>query len=253
MNEIIDPSGAKSALPVYKAPSLNDVVIERIRAGVPLDEAREYYRFAREVELDAAKIAFTKAMVKAQAEMSAVSKDMANPQTHSKYASLGAVDAAIRGPYTRNNLACSFDERTSTADNWIAVILDVSHISGYSREFRLQLPADGVGAKGGAVMTRTHATVAAITYARRALLKMAFNLSEVDDDGNAANKSEPRITEEQVEELCNMLEPASEGEWRSFLGTMKVAGIVEIPQSRFQEAKTSITRWLEKKNAAKNA
>jgi hypothetical protein len=65
------------------------------------------------------------------------------------------------------------------------------------------MPADGKGAKGGDVMTKTHATGAAVSYGQRYLLKMIFNLAvgEVDDDGNGASgQTMPEV------ELCNRLD-----------------------------------------------
>jgi hypothetical protein len=48
------------------------------------------------------------------------------------------------------------------------------------------MPSDGKGAKGGDVMTKTHATGAAESYGMRYLLKMIFNIAigEEDNDGN---------------------------------------------------------------------
>ena len=56
------------------------------------------------------------------------------------------------------------------------------------------MPADGKGAKGGDVMTKTHATGAAVSYGMRYLLKMIFNVAvgEDDTDGNG-----PRETPDQ--------------------------------------------------------
>jgi hypothetical protein len=60
------------------------------------------------------------------------------------------------------------------------------------------MPSDGKGAKGGGVMSRTHATGAAITYGKRYLKNMIFDLrfDETDDDGNGAG-----ITNDQGFEL----------------------------------------------------
>lgn len=44
------------------------------------------------------------------------------------------------------------------------------------------MPADGKGAKGGDVMTKTHAAGSAMSYGQRYLLKMIFNLAVGDDD-----------------------------------------------------------------------
>jgi hypothetical protein len=53
------------------------------------------------------------------------------------------------------------------------------------------MPADGKGARGNDVMTKTHATGAAITYGKRYLLGMIFNLAVTrDDDGNGAGNGD---------------------------------------------------------------
>ena len=55
------------------------------------------------------------------------------------------------------------------------------------------MPADGKGAKGGDVMTKTHATGSAMTYGQRYLVKMIFNIAVgADDDGRAAG-AQPTI------------------------------------------------------------
>jgi hypothetical protein len=56
------------------------------------------------------------------------------------------------------------------------------------------MPADGKGARGNDVMTKTHATGSAVSYGMRYLLKMIFNVSsgEADDDGNAASRRDRR-------------------------------------------------------------
>src|SRR6185369_5301511 len=67
----------------------------------------------------------------------------------------------------------------------IRVVAYVSR-GGYTRLYRIDMPADGKGAKGGDVMTKTHAAGAAMSYASRYLLKAIFNVSvgEEDSDGN---------------------------------------------------------------------
>jgi ERF superfamily len=215
MPDIPLPPKDNGTLPVpkYVPPTLTEVVVERIRAGLNLEEAKEYYRFLREIQGDEAKIAFNTAMVRAQQHMSTISRDMENPLTRSRYASLSAVDKAIRPHYTEEGLVPMFDTRASAkGDAWILCVLELSHLGGHSREFSVDIPADGIGAKGGAVMTRTHATMSAITYGRRTLLKMAFNLAEADDDGNAASRpiAQPaeRITPEQAAEIERLVTEA---------------------------------------------
>ena len=54
---------------------------------------------------------FMAALVKAQRDMAPIARDMDNPSTKSRYASLAAVDRAIRPAYTAAGLAPTFDTR----------------------------------------------------------------------------------------------------------------------------------------------
>jgi hypothetical protein len=53
----------------------------------------------------------------------------------------------------------------STGQNCVRVVCYVA-AHGHERKHHIDLPADGKGAKGGDVMTKTHATMSAITYGR---------------------------------------------------------------------------------------
>ncbi len=154
----------------------------------------------RQREQDRAEaLAFNEAMNAAQAEMGPISQDASNPQTKSKYASYTALDKALRPIYTKHGFSLSFGTGDGAPENWVRVICKVAHNAGHSDHPHLDMPADGKGAKGSDVQTKTHATMSAVSYARRGLLKMIFNISEGDDDGNAAG-NEP-ITKEMADEI----------------------------------------------------
>jgi hypothetical protein len=70
----------------------------------------------------------------------------------------------------------------------------VSHVGGHSRTYHRDMPADGKGAKGGDVMTKTHAAGAAGSYGARYLLKGIFNVAigEYDNDGNGRRQADGR-------------------------------------------------------------
>jgi hypothetical protein len=129
---------------------------------------------------------FNIAMNATQSELGRVAADLTNPQTHSKYASYAALDRKVRPIYTKHGFSLSFDtDPTSPADT-VLVLCYVSHKAGHTRTYRNLMPSDGKGAKGGDVMTKTHATGAAESYGMRYLLKMIFNIAigEEDNDGN---------------------------------------------------------------------
>ena len=58
-----------------------------------------------------------------------------------------------------------------------------------SRTFSKWIPVSTTGIRGQSMMTPTHASIASVTYGRRALLKMMFNLAEEDTDGNLRTMS----------------------------------------------------------------
>ena len=128
---------------------------------------------------------FNNMMSVAQGEMTRISKDSANPQTRSRYASLEALDEAIRPIYTRCGFSVSFDDETpdERRDGWLRCLAYVSN-GAETRKFTKWIPISTTGIKGTSMMTPTHGSTAAMTYARRTLLKMIFNLAEEDHDGN---------------------------------------------------------------------
>lgn len=132
-----------------------------------------------------AEVAFNEAMNKVQAGLKRISADLYNPQTRSRYASYAALDRVLRPVYTEHGFSLSFDTGESAPDT-VLVLCHVSHSAGHTRLYRATMPADGKGAKGGDVMTRTHAAGAGMSYGMRYLLKMIFNVAigEDDNDGN---------------------------------------------------------------------
>lgn len=153
--------------------------------AVDIDKMERLLAMQERVMERNAESAFNEAMRAAQGEMRQVSTDANNPQTRSRYATYAAIDAALRQIYTR----CGFSISYGTGDapeGYVRVIAYVSHVGGHTRQYKADMPADGKGAKGGDVMTKTHAFGAGTSYGMRYLLKMIFNVAigEYDLDGN---------------------------------------------------------------------
>jgi ERF superfamily len=130
---------------------------------------------------------FDEALVACQTELQPVTADAVNQHTNGhKYASYAALDRAIRPIYAKHGLALTFTTGERSTDTSVEVVAFlIGH--GQSRRYALLVPADGKGARGGDVMSRTHATASACSYGMRYLATMIFNLAiDRDDDGNAA-------------------------------------------------------------------
>jgi ERF superfamily len=131
--------------------------------------------------------AFNAALAEAQTEMHPVATDSDNPQTRSRYASYAALDRAVRPIYAGHGFALSFNTADAQGPEQARIVCDVSHVGGHTRRYHIDMPVDGKGARGGDVMTRTHAMGSGVSYGMRYLLRMIFNLAiDYDDDGNAA-------------------------------------------------------------------
>ncbi len=131
--------------------------------------------------------AFNAALADAQTEMHPVAADSDNPQTRSRYASYAALDRAVRPIYTTHGFALSFNTADAPGPEQARILCDVCHAGGHTRRYHVDMPVDGKGARGGDVMTKTHAMGSGISYGMRYLLRMIFNLAiDQDDDGNAA-------------------------------------------------------------------
>lgn len=157
--------------------------------SVDIDKMERLIAMQERMQAKDAQLEYDNAMAAAQTGMKAVRADSDNPQTKSKYASYAALDKAIRPTYSSNGFSLSFDTAEGAPDNCVRIVCKVAHRGGHREIHHIDMPADGKGARGNDVMTRTHATGAAITYGKRYLLGMIFNIAvgEDDDDGNSAS------------------------------------------------------------------
>lgn len=229
-------------------------VIERAATNpdVNMDKMERLLVMQERIFAKNAEMAFNASMTDAQSNMRQVSADATNPQTRSQYASYSALDKAIRPVYTQHGFSLSFDTADGAQPDWVRVVCYVSHRNGHSRTYHVDMPADGKGAKGGDVMTKTHAAGSAMSYGMRYLLKLIFNVAvgEDDDDGNAASEmpTSPRITAHQVADLKAMMEEVKQNE-SAMLKHFKIARIEDMRVTQLEEAILTLER-KRKNNAA---
>jgi hypothetical protein len=188
-----------------------------VQASQPMarqdDVATMFERFAKDKDIDVdklerlmsmvidnqrrqAEMAFNAALSRAAKQIKAAVTDEFNPQTKSWFASYEALDKAARPHYTENGLSLTYKTERCDIPEYITVVCLAKHEDGHTERYAIDMPADGKGAKGGDVMTKTHATGSAVTYGMRYLLKMIFNIpvkDKADDDGNGADPGDKKI------------------------------------------------------------
>jgi len=207
-----------------------------IHAGHDLASVKEMIAFGKELEADAAEKAFNEAMAAAQKEMGPVATNMANAQTQSRYADYAQLDRALRPIYTRHGFALSFNDGEGAPDGWVRIVCHVTN-SGHTRTYHKDMPADGKGAKGNDVMTKTHAVGAAQSYAMRYLLRMIFNVA-VGESDNDGNKPVETITDEQRNDLIDLMEKVgfSSADDARLMKVFKIQYLADLPAKEYERA-----------------
>jgi len=204
-------------------------VIQRAAAdpSVDMDKMERLLLMKERIDARDAEAQFNAALCAVQSETGRISADATNPQTRSRYATYEKLDKVLRPIYTRHGLALSFDEAESPKPDHVRVLCHVTHKAGHRQTFQKDMPADGKGAKGGDVMTKTHAAGAAQSYGMRYLLKGIFNVAigEEDQDGN--DLADPTLSEEQVANIDCLLTEVNANK-KAFLAWAKVERVSDI-------------------------
>lgn len=247
MNAVIERQQTLPGVPdPVDAPTSLLQIISRAASDptVDVDKMERLMAMHERIVARQAEASFNAAMEACQAEMQPISADATNPQTRSKYATYGKLDRALRPIYTRHGFSLSFSDGETTKPDHVRVLALVRHKAGFRETHFKDMPADGKGAKGGDVMTKTHAAGAAQQYGMRYLLKGIFNVAigENDRDGNDPN--EPTLNEQQIADL-NALITEVKADKARFLKHLKVDSLDQILAKNY----STVVKMLEAKRA----
>lgn len=183
-----------------------------------------------------AETAFQAAMTAAQAEMPRVYRDAENSHTKSSYARLETIAKAVTPIYTKHGFALSFGTDASPIEGHYRLTCEVTHEAGHKRIVHADLPSDTAGAQGKANKTAVQGFGSTMSYGRRYLTLLIFNvaLTNEDNDGNDYG-APPRISDQQAEQIEALTQETSTNVGK-FLAIFGAASIAEIPAGRFGEA-----------------
>lgn len=214
---------------------------------VDVTKMRELLQLKREEDAIQARLAFDRALTKTQRDIEPVLKDTKGEKANTKYASYAALSEAVKPIYIANGFNVSFDTGDTPAPDMVRVLAYVSHKNGHSRTYHIDMPADGKGPKGGDVMSRTHATGSCITYGKRYLLGMIFDIITVDrlndDDGRAAGKvAGGKIDADQLETLMSHIAKVAIP-IEKVCEKLGVERIQDCPADMFDRIMNGISAW----------
>lgn len=142
---------------------------------------------------------FNASLLRIQRTIKPILKSGHGEKPGARYALIEDIDAALNPLLEKEGMTLSFEPGISEKPNSIVVTAVLAQ-GAYERRYPLEMPADGAGPKGGQVMTRTHATGSAMTYAKRYLKNFIFDIQfkQKDDDGNRAGGKQAGVLEDKI-------------------------------------------------------
>lgn len=204
---------------------------------IDLDRMERLFEMRERVLAQEAKRSFFTAMKAAQAEMPIVLKNAANDHTRSRYATYDQVSKAMQPVISRHGFSLTFSTEPSQIPGHLRVICECAHEDGHSKIEAADLPYDAAGAQGKANKTGVQAYGSTVSYARRYLKCMIFDVAvgEDDTDGNSAATLDA-LQIRQIKEALATPGQSADG----FLAFMAVEAIEDIPASKFKFALDAI-------------
>jgi hypothetical protein len=178
--------------------------------------------------------AFNAAMREAQEEMGPVLKNKSNKETHSTYADLEQVSKLMDPIIYRHGFSMSFGTADCPYPNHYRVTCGVAHTSGFTKHYQADVPVDNTGPKGSQNKTMTHGFGSALSYGRRYLKLLIFDIATTDDDGRAAGKG-GSINSEQLG-VINGLADAVKADKIAFCKYLKVDSLRNLAALDYDNA-----------------
>ncbi len=228
-------------------PSLLTTIADLARdPACDVEKLRALIAMQREVMAEQARIAFDAAMADAQAEMVPVLRSATNAHTKSRYARLEDIDNAIRPLITRHGFSLTFDNPDQTVDG-IVVTCAVAHRDGHVRSYKIAGARDDKGAQGNANKTPIQAIGSTISYLRRYLTCMIFNVALTNDDTDG-NEISP-ITARQARDLEVLLTETG-ADRAKFLAFLRVDDLADLSSRDYPKARAALEQKKRQMEAA---
>lgn len=262
---------AKSALAVVTNEPKSMLAIIAGAAADPrvdVSKMKELLTMQREIEERQEAREFNIALLATQNEIPKIVKDRANDHTKSKYATLEKVSREVDHIARRNGFTMTFGTDDSPLKDHYRIVCDLAHTGGHVRRYKIDLQGDAAGSQGKSNKTPIQGVGSTMSYGRRYLKVMIFDLIIVgeDRDGNRGRQTEqqrgpaaenaiegeiiqddgvPKITQKQHDELVDALE-AKNVTRKKFCEVYQIAKVSELPAERFSEVMQYVKAFVPK-------
>ncbi len=233
---------ASTDLVEHKATTPMDLLAVAVENNLDPDRLGKLMDLQERWEKSLAEKAYNAAMTACQSELPAVATDATNPDTHSRFAKFETIQMTAKPIYNKHGFSLSFgDGETSPLEGWKRIICDCRHNAGHCVRYHIDLPVDGIGAKGNPIggMNRVQGCVSTNSYGERVLTCNIFNITICGKDNDG--RSSARISEKHIATLNEWLDQIPDG-LSPFLKFMGVESLADIPMQEFGKAVDALKR-----------
>lgn len=214
-------------------------MVERAAANpaVDVDKLERLLAMKERIEARQAEQAFNAAMTECQRAMDPIRRDAVNPDNKSRYARLETLIKAINPIITEHGFSMSFGSEQSPIDKHYRVTCILAHANGYSRPYHADIPADLTGMKGTPNKTATHAFGSTMSYGRRYLTLLIFNIALTNEDDDAREAGGQKSIDEQQVEVLRAAIVETGADLPKFLEWAGIEKLEDLPAAKFEVAK----------------
>lgn len=211
-------------------------VIERAASNPNIDVEKMERLLAMQERIIAqnAKTAFNEAMRVTQAEMPKIKRTKDNAQTSSKYADLEHITDKAVPIYTRNGFSVSYGTADCPIPGHARITALCAHTGGFERTYQADVPLDLTGPKGNQNKTATHGFGSTMSYGRRYMICLIFNITLTNEDQDG-NQPGDLITEKQAADLKAKITEVGANQ-AQFMRFLKVEKLSDLPAKRYSAA-----------------
>lgn len=215
------PSLLTAIVTMARDPAVDVVKLERILAMQERLEEREAERM------------FTEALNHAQAEMPRVSKNgtikLGGGKGEIPFAKWEDIDAALRPIMTRHGFSLSFSAEERAGGGMVITAL-LKHIAGHGATYTMPLGIDtGPGRNALQAMGST------LSYGKRYLAEMIFNIVREDEDDDGTAGGVKYITSDQAMEIEDLL-TATGSDRARFMQHFGITSLLQITAAQHVQA-----------------
>lgn len=233
--EDVEPFGSgNQLLNLIKAVVTNpDVSVEKIQA---------LWDMQKQMEAKRAKDAFKAALIAAQDEVQALAWDKINLERNSRNVGYPKIEKMIKPIRQKYGFTETFDTEDHPSPDTMYFCCDLAHKDGHEKRYRLPMPIDPAGPKGGGVMTKPQAVSSGVSYGMRNLAKMIWNIPMlVDKDDTDGNAPYEKITKRQAADLRALAEETN-SDIKKFCEYYEIDKLESLPASSYKSAVTAFEK-----------